>query len=72
MRTGRAQQSAPLELLGRRVTLRTLRESDYESWHEIRVRCRDWLVRWEPRPAGAPPAAEDRASFAARCVCSRR
>jgi len=72
MRTGRTQQSAPLELLGRRVTLRTLRESDYESWHEIRVRCRDWLVRWEPRPAGAPPAAEDRASFAARCALRER
>jgi [ribosomal protein S5]-alanine N-acetyltransferase len=72
VRTGRSQQTAPLELTGRRVTLRTLRESDYEPWHEIRVRCRDWLVRWEPRPAGAPPAAEDRASFAARCALRER
>ena len=72
MRTGRSQQAAPLELSGRRVTLRTLRESDYESWHEIRVRCRAWLVPWEPRPAGAPPAAEDRASFAARCALRER
>jgi ribosomal-protein-alanine N-acetyltransferase len=52
--------------------MRTLRESDYEPWHEIRVRCRDWLVPWEPRPAGAPPAAEDRASFAARCALRER
>jgi [ribosomal protein S5]-alanine N-acetyltransferase len=52
--------------------LRTLREADYEAWHEIRVRCRDWLVPWEPRPAGAPPAAEDRASFAARCALRER
>ena len=72
MRTGRSHGVAPLELRGRRVTLRTLRESDYEAWHEIRVRCRDWLVRWEPRPAGAPPAAEDRASFAARCALRER
>ncbi len=72
MKTGRSSQPAPLELAGRRVTLRTLRESDYEPWHEIRVRCRDWLVPWEPRPAGAPPAAEDRASFGARCALRER
>jgi ribosomal-protein-alanine N-acetyltransferase len=72
MRTGRSSPAAPFELVGRRVTLRTLRESDYEPWHEIRVRCRDWLVPWEPRPAGSPPAAEDRASFAARCALRER
>jgi [ribosomal protein S5]-alanine N-acetyltransferase len=72
MRTGRSSQTAPLELVGRRIVLRTLRESDYEAWHEIRVRCRDWLVPWEPRPAGAPPAAEDRTSFAARCALRER
>jgi ribosomal-protein-alanine N-acetyltransferase len=59
-------------LVGRRIVLRTLRESDYEAWHEIRVRCREWLVPWEPRPAGAPAAAEDRASFAARCALRER
>lgn len=72
MRTGKSSQTAPLELVGRRITLRTLRESDYEPWHEIRVRCHDWLVPWEPRPAGSPPAAEDRASFAARCALRER
>jgi [ribosomal protein S5]-alanine N-acetyltransferase len=72
VRTGKSSQTAPLELVGRRITLRTLRESDYEPWHEIRVRCRDWLVPWEPRPAGAPSAAEDRASFAARCALRER
>jgi len=72
MRTGRSSQTAPLELVGRRVILRTLRESDYEPWHEVRVRCREWLVPWEPRPAGAPAAAEDRASFAARCALRER
>jgi [ribosomal protein S5]-alanine N-acetyltransferase len=72
MRTGRSSQTPPLELVGRRIVLRTLRETDYEAWHEIRVRCRDWLVPWEPRPAGAPPAGEDRASFAARCALRER
>jgi ribosomal-protein-alanine N-acetyltransferase len=72
MRTGRTSQTAPLELAGQRITLRTLRESDYEAWREVRVRCRDWLVPWEPRPAGAPPAPEDRASFAARCALRER
>jgi len=72
MRTAKSHETAPLELAGRRITLRTLRESDYEPWHEVRVRCRAWLVPWEPRPAGAPAAAEDRASFAARCALRER
>jgi ribosomal-protein-alanine N-acetyltransferase len=63
---------APLELTGRRVLLRTLTEADYEDWHEVRSRCRDWLLPWEPRPRGAPPAAEDRASFASRCALRER
>jgi len=42
------------ELVGRRVRLRPLREDDYEAWSEVRTRCRDWLLPWEPRPAGAP------------------
>lgn len=69
---GRLSRVAPLELLGWRIRLRTLSEDDYEAWHEIRVRCRDWLVPWEPRPAGAPPTAEDRGSFSARCAARER
>jgi len=72
VKTARTSQSAPLELAGQRIILRTLRESDFEPWHEVRVRCRDWLVPWEPRPAGAPPPTEDRASFAARCALRER
>lgn len=68
-RTGRA--SAP-ELLGRRISLRTLHEYDYPAWYEVRRRCRDWLVPWEPRPAGAPPAPEDQQSFAQRCALRER
>ncbi len=62
----------PLELVGRRLLLRTLSEADYAAWVEVRRRCRDWLVKWEPRPRGAPPASEDRASFAARCAIRER
>ena len=60
------------ELPGRRVVLRPLRNDDYPVWSEVRTRCRDWLVRWEPRPAGAPYPSEDRASFIARCALRGR
>jgi ribosomal-protein-alanine N-acetyltransferase len=57
-----------LELRGWRVLLRTLADEDYQAWHEVRVRCRDWLIPWEPRTAGGPATPEDRASFSARCA----
>ena len=60
------------ELVGRRVRLRPLREGDYEAWQEVRSRCRDWLLPWEPRPAGAPYPSEDRASFITRCSMRER
>ncbi len=62
----------PLELAGRSITLRTMSEADYEAWYEVRARCRDWLVPWEPRPRGGPLPAEDRASFTARCAIRER
>ena len=62
----------PLELVGRRLVLRTMSELDYQSWYEVRVRCRDWLVPWEPRPKGGALPSEDRASFAARCAIRER
>jgi [ribosomal protein S5]-alanine N-acetyltransferase len=68
----RTTRVAPLELRGWRVVLRTLTEDDYDAWHEVRRRCRDWLVPWEPRPAGAPATPEDRASFSARCAARER
>lgn len=68
----RVVRAAPFELVGRRVRLRTLTEADYDAWFAIRERCRDWLVPWEPRPAGAPATPEDRASFAARCAARER
>jgi len=60
------------ELVGRRVRLRPLREDDYEAWSEVRSRCRDWLLPWEPRPAGAPYPAEDRTTFITRCSMRER
>ena len=68
---GRRSATA-LELTGRRVRLRTLADEDYDAWFAVRSRCRDWLVPWEPRPAGAPPTPEDRGSFAARCAARER
>jgi hypothetical protein len=54
------------------VRLRTLTEDDYAEWFEVRARCRDWLVPWEPRPDGSPTTPEDRASFVARCAARER
>ena len=69
---GRTTRVTPLELRGARVRLRTLGDVDYDAWFGVRSRCRGWLVPWEPRPAGAPPTPEDRASFAARCAARER
>ncbi len=61
-----------LELPGWRIWVSTLVEADYPVWYEVRNRCRDWLVPWEPRPKGAPLAPEDAASFSTRCVMRER
>jgi len=61
-----------LELPGWRIRLTTLVEGDYEAWLAVRTRCRSWLIPWEPRSKGAPPAPEDVASFIARCGMRER
>jgi ribosomal-protein-alanine N-acetyltransferase len=63
---------APLVLHGRRLTLRTLSESDYEAWLEVRERCHEWLLKWEPRSANQPHLSEDRRSFVNRCSIRER
>lgn len=63
---------SPVTLHGRRVVLRTLNESDWVGWHEVRVRCHDWLVKWEPRSAHAGHLPEDERSFASRCALRER
>jgi ribosomal-protein-alanine N-acetyltransferase len=66
-------RSASPVLTGRRVLLRPLVASDFEAWREVRIRGRDWLLKWEPRPlAGQPDATQDRRIFAARCNARER
>ncbi|MHB1987705.1 MAG: GNAT family N-acetyltransferase [Acidimicrobiales bacterium] len=60
------------ELVGARVRLRPLLETDFEAWQEVRTRCRDWLLPWEPRPANASYPSEDRTSYVARCSMRER
>jgi ribosomal-protein-alanine N-acetyltransferase len=56
------------EMEGQRVALRTLRDSDFEAWREVRSANRDWLEPWEPLPEfGTPDALADRSGFRARC-----
>jgi len=61
-------RTAPLELRGRRISLRPLTTLDWEEWREVRRRGRDWLVKWEPAPLpNQPDPADDKRVFAARC-----
>jgi ribosomal-protein-alanine N-acetyltransferase len=56
------------DLVGARVLLRPLRAEDWSEWREVRVRCREWLEQWEPRPEpGSADPVADREAFRARC-----
>lgn len=60
-------------LIGRRLVLRPLAIGDFDQWREVRVRCSEWLTKWEPaRIAGTPDSQEDRQAFAARCGARSR
>ncbi len=72
MVTTRSAPYTPNSLHARRVVLRTLSEQDYEAWLEVRTRCRDWLLKWEPRSAHATHLAEDHRSFVSRCAIRER
>lgn len=62
------QGSLGPELTSKRLLLRSLRPMDFFAWQEVRRRCADWLVPWEPqRPPGSPDAVENRRAFEARC-----
>jgi ribosomal-protein-alanine N-acetyltransferase len=66
-------RASVLAIIGRRVLLRPLVASDFEDWREVRIRSRDWLLKWEPRALpGQPDATEDRRVFAARCGARER
>ena len=68
----RGGMAAPINLHGRRVVLRTLGDADYAAWGEVRQRCHDWLVKWEPRSVHSAHLAEDERSFSSRCAIRER
>lgn len=51
--------------------LRPLRAEDFDQWAEVRTRCRDWLIPWEPKPP-AGQIEPERRNFAARCGARER
>ncbi|HYI62860.1 MAG TPA: GNAT family protein [Acidimicrobiales bacterium] len=60
-------------LFGRQVMLRPLVLSDFGTWSEVRERCQDWLLKWEPsRQVGAPDPTVDRDAFGVRCAARQR
>jgi ribosomal-protein-alanine N-acetyltransferase len=66
-------RSSPFSITGRRVQLRPLNPADWDAWREVRIRCRDWLLKWEPSfTAGHPDPTEDRRAFVARCSARDR
>ena len=72
MVTARTSIYSPISLHGRRVVLRTMTENDYEGWLEVRARCHEWLLKWEPRSVHSSHLAEDQRSFVSRCAIRER
>jgi ribosomal-protein-alanine N-acetyltransferase len=57
-----------IRLFGKRVLLRPLVANDFAAWGEVRMRCDEWLTKWEPmRIGGQPDPVRDRDAFAMRC-----
>lgn len=66
-------RALPVVLQGRRIRLRPITTADYRQWRDVRRRCQEWLVPWEPAPSpGAPDVVEDPKAFAARCGARER
>jgi [ribosomal protein S5]-alanine N-acetyltransferase len=60
-------------LFGQRVMLRPVVLSDFAAWREVRLRCGEWLTRWEPsRLPNQPDVTQDRDAFAVRCSARQR
>ena len=60
-------------LTGKRITMRPLREEDFEQWQEVRLANEDWLLKWEPlRTSRAPDPIRERSAFQVRCDARRR
>lgn len=69
----RAMFSNAVELHGPRVLVRPLNSGDFKQWSEVRIRCGDWLTRWEPAPLpGHPDLAADKQAFSRRCAMRDR
>ena len=65
--------TAPVQLTGRRLTLRPLEATDFDQWMEVRTRAASWLRKWEPSiPAGHADPSTDRRAFASRCAARDR
>ncbi len=47
-------------------------DQDYDGWYEVRTRCRDWLLKWEPRSANSTHLPDDQRSFVSRCAIRER
>src|ERR1700752_408870 len=59
--------TAPVQLTGRRLTLRPLEATDFDQWNEVRTRAAGWLRKWEPSiPSGHADPSSDRRGFAWR------
>jgi ribosomal-protein-alanine N-acetyltransferase len=55
-------------LTGPRVELRPLRAGDFDAWHEVRWRSKEWLEPWEPlAEPGSPDPVTDSDAFRGRC-----
>ena len=66
------RQPSP-RLRGKRVVLRPLAPSDFDTWREVRLHNEAWLVPWEPRrPASLPDPTRDRHAYEARCSARER
>ncbi len=64
----KAPPTEPVSIVGRRIVLRPLRDSDFSGWREVRRRNAEWLTQWEPMPTpGMPDTVEDRQAFKSRC-----
>ncbi|CAG4924409.1 MULTISPECIES: GNAT family protein [Acidithrix] len=48
--------------------LRPLRDTDFDRWNEVRVRCGDWLTQWEPLPPEGWGDPNGKRLYQSRCV----
>jgi ribosomal-protein-alanine N-acetyltransferase len=72
MVTTRSAVYSPITLHGRRIVLRTMTDQDYDARYEVRTRCHEWLLKWEPRSAHSAHLTEDHRSFVSRCAIRER